>query len=195
MQLTYRYRKRDGWLGLVILFAVIVWNIADQSQWFEQAGQTAINSQPGLYQVSQFVDGDTITVNMNGKTEKIRMVGVDTPETHKPNTPVQCYGPAAAAFTKNTLGTQKFRLEADPRSTNRDRYDRLLRYVYLTDGRNFNQLLIEQGYGFYYPYFPFTKSTEFAATQKKAQDAHRGLWGNCNPVKTDRGGYVSNSQG
>lgn len=47
--------------------------------------------QPGLYSVSYFVDGDTLAVNMNGQVEKVRFVGVDTPETHKPNTPVQCF--------------------------------------------------------------------------------------------------------
>jgi micrococcal nuclease len=120
-------------------------------------------------------------------------VGVDTPETHNPHTPVQCYGPAAAAYTKNTIGSGKVRLQADPLSTNRDRYNRLLRYVYLPDGRLLNELLIQNGYGFYYPYFPFTKKAQFEADGQAARAAHKGLWGNCNPIKKDKGGYVSNS--
>jgi micrococcal nuclease len=129
---------------------------------------------------------------MNGKVEKVRLVGVDTPETHKPNTPVQCYGPAAAAFTKTTIGSNRVRLVSDSLSTDRDRYGRLLRYVYLPDGTNLNEKLIQEGYGFYYPYFPFTKSAQFSADEQAAMAAHKGLWGNCHPTPTDSGGYVSN---
>ncbi|HEY5442426.1 MAG TPA: thermonuclease family protein, partial [Candidatus Saccharimonadales bacterium] len=122
--------------------------------------------QPGLYSVNRFIDGDTIIVNMNGHTEKIRFIGVDTPETHKPNTPVQCYGPAAAAFTKSTIGHSRVRLVSDSLSTDRDRYGRLLRYVYLPNGTNVDQELIRTGHGFYYPYFPFTKTKQFAAAEQ-----------------------------
>ncbi len=160
-----------------------------------QAHQVVQNNQPGLYSVAFFVDGDTIAVNMNGKVEKVRFVGIDTPETHKPNTPVQCYGPAAAAFTKNTIGTNSVRLVSDSLSTDRDRYNRLLRYVYLPDGTNVNEKLVQNGYAFYYPYFPFTKSEQFAADQTAAMAANKGLWGNCHPTQTDRGGYISNPQG
>jgi micrococcal nuclease len=149
--------------------------------------------QPGYYQVDRFIDGDTISVTMNGHSEKVRLIGVDTPETHKPNTPVQCYGPAAAAYTKNIIGNQKVRLEADSKSTNRDKYNRLLRYVYLPDGTNLNAQLISTGNGFYYPYFPFEKSDEFSKLQEDAKANNRGLWGNCSPTRNDRGGYTSNN--
>lgn len=189
---AYRLKKVHGWSGVIALLLVGLFTLAQQQGWLGNAAQSAVQNQPGLYTVSRFVDGDTIAVNMNGKTEKIRMIGVDTPETHKPNTPVQCYGPAAAAYTKNTLTGKKFRLVSDSLSTDRDRYDRLLRYVVLTDGRTFNKMLIENGYGFFYPYFPFTKSDEFAAAQQSAKSTNRGLWGNCQPTPTDKGGYTSN---
>lgn len=149
-------------------------------------------NQPGLYTVTRFSDGDTISVDMNGKKEKVRFIGVDTPETHKPNAPVQCYGPAASAFTKTIIGKNKVRLEADPLSTNRDRYDRLLRYVYLPDGTLVNERLIRDGYGFYYPYFPFKKSGQFEIAQNKARSETKGVWGNCTPKQTDKGGWLSN---
>jgi endonuclease YncB( thermonuclease family) len=57
-----------------------------------------------------------------------------------------------------------------------------------------NEKLIRDGYGFYYPYFPFTKSEDFEAAQKAAQSENKGLWGNCNPTPTDGGGYTSNPQ-
>lgn len=144
-----------------------------------------------MYTVSRYVDGDTIEVDMDGTHEKVRFIGIDTPETHKPNTPVQCYGPAAAAHTKAVISKAggKVRLAADALSGNRDRYNRLLRYVYLPDGTLVNLLNIRDGYAFYYPYFPFTKKAEFAAAQQQAQAANRGLWGNCTPTPTDQGGY------
>lgn len=176
---------------LLALVALFVW-FGQRQGWFMSAAKGVETNQPGLYSINHFVDGDTIAVDMNGTSETIRFIGVDTPETHKPNTPVQCYGPAAAAFTKNTIGSQKVRLASDSRSTNRDRYNRLLRYVYLPDGTLLNEKLIQEGYGFYYPYFPFTKSAQFNADEQSAIAAHKGLWGNCHPIQKDQGGYVSN---
>lgn len=143
-------------------------------------------SQPGLYAVDHFVDGDTIAVNMNGHTESVRMIGVDTPETHKPNTPVQCYGPAAAAYTKNLISDRRVRLEADPTNQNRDRYGRLLRYVYLPDNTLVAKELISNGYGFAYTSFPFTKKEAFIGYEQQAKAANKGLWGNC--TVTDQNG-------
>lgn len=178
-------------LALVVSLAVI-W--AQQNGWLSAGGDIITQDQPGLYSIANFVDGDTIAINMNGKVEKVRFVGIDTPETHKPNTPVQCYGPAAAAYTKNIIGSNKVRLVSDSLSTDRDRYNRLLRYVYLPDGTFVNQKLVQNGYAFYYPYFPFTKSSQFAADQEAAMKTHKGLWGNCKPTKTSKGGYISNNQ-
>src|SRR5665213_1627347 len=190
----YYYRKRHGWLALLVLVIASLLLGGQKSGLIRQASQTAVSNQPGLYSINHFVDGDTIAVNMNGKIEKVRFVGVDTPETHKPNTPVQCYGPAAAAFTKTTIGSQRVRLVSDSLSTDRDRYDRLLRYVYLPDGTLVNEKLIQEGYGFYYPYFPFTKAAQFSTDEQTAMAAHRGLWATCHPTPTDSGGYVSNPQ-
>jgi micrococcal nuclease len=189
---SLRYYKRHiaGFILALLVTGLIAY--ANHAGW---TSHTAEQSQPGLYSIAHFVDGDTIAVNMDGHEEKVRFIGVDTPETHKPNTPVQCYGPAAAAFTKNTIGNNKVRLESDPLSTNRDRYNRLLRYVYLPDGTLLNEKLIQEGYGFYYPYFPFSKSKQFNADEQAAIAAHKGLWANCHPTPTDKGGYVSNNQG
>ncbi len=192
MSRTYRIRKLHGWSAvLAVILALGIW-------WLQQsgnpggAGKTLQRSQPGLYGINHFVDGDTIAVNMNGKSETVRFIGIDTPETHKPNTPVQCYGPAAAAYTKNTIGSNSVRLVSDSLSTDRDRYGRLLRYVYLPDGTLLNEKLVQNGYAFYYPYFPFSKSAAFKADEQAAMAANRGLWGNCHPTPKDGGGYVSN---
>ncbi|HEU4610083.1 MAG TPA: thermonuclease family protein, partial [Chitinophagaceae bacterium] len=106
---------------------------------------------------------------------------------------VQCYGQAAADFTKRLIGSNNVRLESDPLSSNRDRYDRLLRYVYLPDNRLVNAEIIKQGYGFAYTSFPFTKSDEFRAYEKEAREASRGLWSSCQPMENQFGGYTSNN--
>lgn len=162
--------------------------------WLGSATQSLKQTQPGLYMVTEFVDGDTVAVDMNGKTELIRFIGVDTPETHDPRKNVQCYGQAAAIFTKNLIDTNTVRLEADPTNTNRDRYDRLLRYVYLPDGRLVNAEIIREGYGFAYTSFPFTKMEEFKRLQDDARQNERGLWKNCTPTQNEFGGYTSNDE-
>ena len=138
---------------------------------------------PGFYRVSQFIDGDTFVVDMNGHPETIRLIGIDTPETHKPNTPVQCFGPEASQFTKETIQNNgnNVRLVADPLDDNRDRYGRLLRYAYLPDGSLLEATLISQGYAFAYTSFPFQKKTDFEALQATATAKQRGLWTACEP--------------
>jgi micrococcal nuclease len=188
--MSRRYGKKHG-ISLLALLVVLFLTIGQRQGWFEGAKKSVITTQPGLYTIAHYVDGDTIVVNMNSTNETVRFIGIDTPETHKPKTPVQCYGPAAAAHTQNVIKAAggKVRLVSDSLSTNRDRYNRLLRYVYLPDGTDVNKLNIEQGYAFYYPYFPFSKKAEFAAAEKSAQDAKKGLWGACTPTPTDNGGY------
>ncbi len=174
-------RRMTAIVSVIIALALY---FGQQQGWFQHAEQTATQDQPGLYAIDHFVDGDTIAVNMNGRKETVRLIGVDTPETHRPNTPVQCYGPAAAAYTKNVIGDQKVRLEADPTNQNRDRYGRLLRYVYLPDGRLLDKGLVQNGYGFAYTLFPFQKKAEFVAAEEQARAANKGLWGNCTVTDT-----------
>lgn len=195
--MSYKVHRKHG-VSLAILLITAFIALGQQQGWFGTAAKTVtkgvMTSQPGLYSISHYVDGDTITVDMNGTNETIRFIGMDTPETHKPNTPVQCYGPAAAAYTQNRIKAAggKVRLVSDSLGTNRDRYNRLLRYVYLPDGTDLNEVLVQKGYAFYYPYFPFTKKAQFAQDERTAMAAKIGLWGACTPTPTDNGGYKMN---
>jgi len=187
-----RYRRRHK-VGSLVITAIILIIVATQSGWLASGTKKAEVNQPGLYNIDHYVDGDTIAVNMNGNIETIRFIGVDTPETHRPNTPVQCYGELAAANTKNQISKfGKVRLQADPLDTNRDVYGRLLRYVYLPDGTLMDEQIIKQGYGFAYLGFPFSKKNQFAADQQTAQAAKVGLWSACQPTVNQYGGYTSN---
>jgi endonuclease YncB( thermonuclease family) len=189
--LTRRQKRKliSAAVGLAVLGAGYV---AQRQGWIQSTTDKVQQVQPGLYHVSEFVDGDTITVDMNGNSEKVRFIGVDTPETHDPRKAVQCFGSVAAAFTKSLIGTQNVRLEADPTNTNRDRYDRLLRYVYLPDNTLVNAEIIKQGYGFAYVSFPFQKLDDFKRYQADAKAQGKGLWGSCKPVENQYGGYTSN---
>src|SRR5450432_3303707 len=116
-------RSRKKLVSLVVFLISLGYIIATQSGWLKSTAKTVQQSDPGLFSIDHYVDGDTIAVNMNGTVETIRFIGVDTPETHKPNTPVQCYGPDAAAYTKMRISQfGKVGLQADSLDTNRDRY-------------------------------------------------------------------------
>jgi micrococcal nuclease len=185
-------RRHISWISLALAIFLLV---GQHYGWFDKISAKIIPQNPGLYTITRYDDGDTIEVNMNGIAEKIRFIGVDTPETHKPNTPVQCGGPEASEYTKANLKIYgKVRLQADPFSSNRDRYNRLLRYVYLPNGVLWNEDLVKNGYGFAYTYFPFTKSALFDKLGEEARLAKRGAWSHCDPKPNEYGGYTSNNQ-
>lgn len=129
--------------------------------------------------VIKVIDGDTIDVSRPGGTDKerVRLIGVDTPETKDPRKPVQCFGQEAAAFTGQLKGRTVW-LEYDIQKT--DRYGRTLAYVFLDDGAFFNLILVEEGYAQPMTIPPNVKySEQFLEASRSARDAGRGLWGKC----------------
>ncbi|MGG1674564.1 thermonuclease family protein [Neobacillus sp. NRS-1170] len=140
------------------------------------------------------IDGDTVEVNLNGKVEKIRMLCVDTPETHHPRLGVQPFGPEASEYTKKILSVGT-KIEIEPGIGNgRDKYGRLLAYIYV-NGKMFNEMLLEQGLArVAYIYAPNTKYVdEFYAIQKEAQKKGIGIWSIENYAQED-GYHASNNQ-
>jgi micrococcal nuclease len=130
------------------------------------------------YRVVQVLDGDTIVVRRaGGPDETIRLLGVDTPETHHPRKPVQCYGPEAAAYTARRLTGRVVRLESDVES--RDKYGRRLAYVYV-DGRRYDDELLRLGYARLLVIEPNTAHARtMLADELAARREKRGLWGAC----------------
>ena len=129
------------------------------------------------YSVVKVVDGDTIKVDINGNIEKLRLIGLDTPETVDPRKPVQCFGVEASNKAKELLQGKKVKLENDASQGERDKYNRLLRYVYLEDGTFFNKLMIESGYGHEYTYnIPYKYQKEFMEAETYARENNLGLW-------------------
>ena len=130
--------------------------------------------------VQRVIDGDTIVVETGGVDERIRLIGIDTPESVKPGTEVECFGKEASEHTADLLpeGTEVV-LERDVEA--RDRYDRLLAYVYrAADGLFVNLAIVEEGFGQPATYPPNVAHTEeFVRAGRTARDQDRGLWGSC----------------
>lgn len=129
--------------------------------------------------VVKVVDGDTIHVLVDGRREKIRYIGVDTPETHHPTKPVQCFGVKASAFNERLVGGERVRLVRDVEE--RDRFGRLLAYVYrVRDGLFINAELARLGYARPLTIAPDVRyAARFAALAGAARLAGRGLWSAC----------------
>lgn len=139
--------------------------------------------------VVRHVDGDTIIVRFDGKSEetKIRLLGVNTPETVDPRRPVECFGKEASQFTDSMVTGKRIRLDADPLADDVDKYGRLLRNVILEDGTDFDAQLVSQGYAYAYISFPLNpaRKAQLRRLQNEAQAAQRGLWNpkTCNGQK------------
>ncbi len=134
-----------------------------------------------LFKVVKVVDGDTITVSIRGKNESVRLLGIDTPETVDPRKPVQCFGKAASDKMKSFVLGKYVKLVDDSTQGNRDKYKRLLRYVYLPDSKAtfINGEMIKQGYAFSYKQYPTKMLEKFNSFERYARENNLGLWGTC----------------
>lgn len=135
--------------------------------------------------VTRIVDGDTVVVTRlysDAKTT-VRILGIDTPETKKPRSPVQCWGPEATQFARDTLLDQVVRMVPDATQDDRDRYGRALRYIIKPDGWDYSVEAARAGAARAYVFNPRRPPVEaplIAAAQAEAQNATplpRGLWG------------------
>lgn len=131
----------------------------------------------GPVRVIEVVDGDTIRIDVGGRRETVRLLGVDTPETVHPRRPVGCFGPEAAGFTRSRLLGRTVRLSFD--RVRRDAYGRLLAFVE-ADGRRFNDDLLAGGYARLLVIPPNgAHSRTMLERELDARRNARGLWGEC----------------
>ncbi|MDP9312365.1 MAG: thermonuclease family protein [Chloroflexota bacterium] len=133
----------------------------------------------GLVQatVVEVIDGDTVDVRLDGKIERLRLIGLDTPETKDPRKPVQCFGKEASAQAAKTLTGQTVLLEEDPSQDTRDKYNRLLRYVWLPDGKLYNLEMIIGGFAHEYTYeTPYKYQAVFKKEEAAARERGWGFW-------------------
>ena len=172
-----RRRARGRARRLLLVAVVVVLVLAVRAR--QGGGDGDPPAGAGAASVVRVVDGDTVAVRLGRREETVRLIGIDTPETVDPRSPVECFGEEASARTKALLpaGTG-VRLVADVEA--RDRYDRLLAYVYRDDGTFVNLALVEDGYASVLTYPPnVAHQSEFTAAAARARDEGRGLWSAC----------------
>jgi micrococcal nuclease len=170
----FRGQRSSAGSALLIVLAVLVllrpWESLEGLWRDEPAASAAVL-------VTRVVDGDTVEVQIDGHEEDVRYIGVDTPETVKPDMPVQCFGPQASAFNHRLVEGRRVRLVFG--EERRDVYGRLLAYVYL-DGRFVNAELVRRGLA---RTLTIPPNDRFAGELKRleiaAARAGRGLWSAC----------------
>ena len=129
------------------------------------------------YQVVKVVDGDTIDIAIDSRTERLRLIGINTPEVVDPRKTVECFGREASANAKKLLAGAEVRIAADPSQDDRDKYGRLLRYVWRRDGLFYNLEAIKDGFAYEYTYkVPYIYQRDFKEAQKYAAENKLGLW-------------------
>jgi endonuclease YncB( thermonuclease family) len=162
-----------GWL--VVMAAACGGAPAHSSTTTPSTGSNGANAT-----IERVIDGDTVDATIGGHDEHVRLIGIDTPETKKPNTPIECFGPEASAYTESLLpsGTE-VRIERDIEA--RDDYGRLLGYVYrASDGLFVNLAVVADGYARPLTIPPnVAYAADFVQAARDAEAADLGLWGGC----------------
>lgn len=174
-------RKRISILASLLFAFFLLYNeqrshVVPQTQVSAVAEAQATSTD--TYLVSRVVDGDTIEVTKDGVKEKVRLIGINTPETVDPRKKVECFGKEASAHAKELLTGKQVKLVTDDTQTKYDKYGRLLAYVYSDDGLFVNKHMIVEGYAYEYTYtVPYIFQKEFKEAQKQAEIEGKGLWG------------------
>ncbi len=144
---------------------------------------TSIFQDKNFYEVIKVIDGDTIDVSIDGKIQRVRVIGINTPEVVDPRKQVECFGKEASEKARQLLEGKKIRLEKDETQGNTDKYGRLLRYIFLEDNTDFGLTMIKEGYAYEYTYhIPYKYQQQYKQDQIEAQKNKKGLWadGVCN---------------
>ena len=168
---------RRAWANLRVgLLLLVAFAVLDTADVFEGGRAESGGDAPGIQAtVSRVVDGDTIVVALDGGTYVVRYLGIDAPETVRPDWPVEPFGPEASAFNEQLVGGKTVWLEEDVSET--DQFGRLLRYVWLEDGRLVNAVLVEEGYARAVTLPPDLKhADELLRLLGEARANERGLW-------------------
>ena len=182
-----RQRRNTLLLSAFLFLAAVVW--FDRS--FHSYRKTSVLTQKiqdvndwdkyneKSFTVVKVVDGDTIDINVpdvNFATTRIRLLGIDTPETEKSPTGPMYYGRQASEFTSKTVLGQKVTVIMDKLSKTRDKYNRLLCYIRFADGRILNEELVSEGFAYADTRFPHSQFNKYIQLEKTAQKQKKGLW-------------------
>lgn len=168
----------DSWQEVIVsltygdqIFDTYTYNPKKLSSQDEQALTTT------WYTVSSIIDGDTFRIKYQGKTQSVRLLGIDAPESNKTRYKyLECFGTEAKNYLKTLIDKKKITFQFDPSQDQKDIYDRLLAYVFL-EGENINQMMIEEGYAKEYTYkTAYAYQSQFQQAEQSAQNQQLGLW-------------------
>lgn len=141
------------------------------------SGPSGESVREGPYRVVRVVDGDTFTIKLGSQTTKVRVIGIDTPESVDPRRPVQCFGKEASARASALLSGKNVWLEVDPNQDTRDRFGRLLRFVWIDNTSDFGLTMIRDGFALEYTYdLPYRYQAQYRSAQVAAKETAAGLW-------------------
>lgn len=174
-------KKIVGGIITVLVFLLGLWQVSttvpSTNQTDEQPGQI-FTVPEGFTPFSRVVDGDTIEVAFSETDKyKVRLIGIDTPESVDPRKPVECFGKEATEHLKQLLNSSYVRLSPDVSQAGEDKYGRWLRYVYLPDGTDINLQMIKDGYAHEYTYdTPYVNQKAYRAAEAEAKNKKIGLW-------------------
>ncbi len=160
--------------------------VASVSSFTGEVSSTPVEANAQMVRV---VDGDTLIVRYDGtnRDDRIRLLGINTPEVVDPRKPVECFGKEASAYMHKIIDGKRIRLEGDPQADDVDKYGRLLRNVFLTDGTDINAMMVRDGYAYAYLFFPLNpvRKQQLKKLENSARIAQRGLWSpkTCNGKK------------
>ena len=173
----FRYGPLLAGILLVVLLVLLVVQLSKEIRRIPPWPSKPITSSNAF--VVSTIDGDTIVLRLDadGKEAHVRLLGVDTPETKRPGTSVQCWGPEASDWMKaHALGKRVVALP-DSSADNMDKYDRLLRVITIEgESLSLDEQLIQEGMGFAYPQFPFSQNARYVEDERVAREAKLGLW-------------------
>lgn len=176
----YWVNREGRWLGYSTIApaASDIWNVETGEAQFVHGGSSVhVADLPA--KVVRVIDGDTVDVQLGEDVQRLRLIGIDTPETVAPGQPVDCYGPEASNHMKTLLTGQAVTLQTDPTQDTFDRYDRLLVYIFL-GSMNVNEHMIREGFAREYTYrTAYRYQAAFKAAEVEAKQANRGLWAAC----------------
>ena len=184
LPLSRRNRRLLKLLAALIVIALI---LSDRLDLLPQAALTdhkLYNDK--TFTVTRVIDGDTLDIDIpdptqNQPTTRIRLWGVDTPETKHPRFGQMYFGPEAAQFTEKLTLNQSVRVRLEPFENPRDKYHRLLAYIYLPDNSSLNEKLLTQGFAYADERFSHMFRKKFLDLQKQAKRQNLGLWKNVQP--------------
>ena len=181
MRLNFNKTLQASGVITSFVLLIVIMSCSNSSQLLlpPQGGQTDL-VEIAHVEILKVVDGDTVEIDLDGHTERVRLIGVNTPETKHPTKPIECFGPEASAYMTQLLPKgAHVRIERDVEA--RDRYGRMLLYLYLESDNLFINLdLISRGYGTPMSIEPNTfHRNDFVRAAAQAETANVGLWKAC----------------